>query len=66
MSFRSSRAAPEDAAGRAVDAEVSVVFRVDWLPFTPMMFAFVFSPNSPPSRMESAAKESLAIGPVDS
>lgn len=45
---------------------MSAVLSVEELPFTPMGCALWFSAKAPPDLTESAARESAAMGPVDS
>ena len=43
-----------------------MLFRVDWSPLTPKGTASLLFENSPSSCIESAARESEAIGPIGS
>lgn len=46
-----------------MDEEMLVLVTVDWFPATPMGSAPRLPEKPPPSRMDSAASESLVIGP---
>lgn len=62
----SARAAASRAGGSVLAAEVSVLARVELLPLTGEGSASRFWLNSPPARVDSAARESEAIIPAPS
>ena len=61
-----SRSWASGAGARVVAAEVSVVLSVEELPETASGAASRFLLNSPPARVDSAARESEAMGPAAS
>ena len=58
------RASASGAGSRRVAPEVLVFAKVEFEPDTPWGSLFLFSENLPPSRIDSAARESDAMAPA--